>query len=55
MQSNHGMDSLPRNLSNQDDDDDENNQPDSEALLNRQSVIKFKGVEDEDDLEREVI
>ena len=41
-----------RRYSTQDDEDDEATQ---EAMMNRQSVIKFKDVEDgEDELEREV-
>ena len=35
-------------------DDNEDEEPSEEAMLNRQSVIKFKDCEDEDDLEREV-
>ena len=36
------------------EDPEDDDQDDHEAMMNRQSVIKFKDVEDEDDLEREV-
>lgn len=55
-QSNNAMsDFQAKRFSNQ--DDDEEDYDDQEAAIaahNRQSVIKFKDVEDEDDLEREV-
>ena len=47
------MDFDSRKFSHQDNDEDDYDE-DQRVLVNRESVIKFKDVEDEDDLEREV-